>query len=681
MTTHRTAIRVLFFSDQVRIGFMIFLAFLLFSVLGLQLWNTQVIHRADYEDQARRQSVRKIRIPPMRGQIITADGIPIAANRASWDVLFHPSEMRKPMRSLMIRHILTEAARAAACIGRPNPLTEKKISDHLFHSPGIPLTLFKDLSVYELSRLKELVPRIEGMEIACVPVRSYPFGSLATHILGYTRMGDPSREIDRGEYNYYVSDPFGASGIEKICNDDLRGSPGSELVMVNSAGFVCEQLETPVPAANGHNVHLTLDLNAQMIAEKLLKNRIGSIVVLDARTGAVIAMASSPGYSAEDFKSADSFRKLLENKDTPFMNRATAGVYMPGSVIKPLCGLASLENGGSPDDLVNCTGRTRFGYGRGIKCNSRWGHGEMDLRHALKKSCNVYFVENAVRIGIDALSAMYASAGIGSPTGIEIAERHGLLPRNGPKWNTSETAYVGFGQGKLLVTPLQVASYFAAIANGGILMRPYLIDRITETDGTREAVIRDTIPQKRGQLAASKESIDVIREGMFLVVNEAGGSGVRAKIPKTVIYGKTGTADVGDQTSADKSKHVWFAGFAENPVTKRVYSIAAIVEQTKNNDPSILPVEDGGRTAAPLVGSFFDQWFPDAPAEEPEAEEEAAGAEDGTDSPAEEEAAEDAGADGGAAGERTGTERSAADGSGSSTGIVTSSQPSPSVNE
>lgn len=655
--TPRPAMRTLLSSDQLRIGLMLFLAFLLFSVLGLQLWNTQVIHRADYENQARRQSVRKIRISPMRGQIITSDGIPIAANRASWDVLLHPSEMRKPRRSLMILHILNESRRAAACIGRPDPLTEKKISEHLSHSPGIPITLFKDLSVYELSRLKELVPRIEGMEITCVPVRTYPFGSLAMHVLGYTRMADPAKEADRGEYNYYVSDPFGASGIEKICNDDLRGSPGRELVMVNSAGFVCEQLETPVPAANGHNVHLTLDLNAQMIAEKLLRNRIGSIVVLDVRTGAVIAMASSPGYSAEDFKSRDRFRKLLESRDTPFMNRATTGVYMPGSVIKPLCGLAALENGGSADDPVNCTGRTRFGYGRGIKCNSRWGHGEMDLRHALKKSCNVYFVENAVRIGIDALSAMYASAGIGSPTGIEIAERHGLLPGNGPKWNTSETAYVGFGQGKLLVTPLQVAGYFAALANGGTLMRPYIIDRITETDGSREAVIRDTIPQKRGQLAASQKSIDIIREGMFLVVNEPGGSGVRAKIPKTVIYGKTGTADVGDQTSADKSKHVWFAGFAENPVTKRVYSIAAIVEQTKDNDPSILPVEDGGRTAAPLVGSFFDQWFPDAPAEEPEA---------GT---------------GGAAGDKTGTGRSAEEEAGNSTGIVTSSQPSPSVNE
>jgi len=661
--TDRSRVRELFTQDQVRIGLMIFVAFIIFSILGIQLWNIQVIHRSDYEDRARKQSVRKIRIPPMRGRILTSDKIAIASNRASWDVLLHPSEMRRAKRSQMVKHILAESERAARCVGRENPLTEKKINEHLFNSPGIPITLFRDLSAGELARLSELMPRVEGLEIARLPVRDYPFGTLAMHILGYTRKSDPTRENDRDEYNYYVSDLLGAAGLEKICNDDLRGSPGRELVTVNSAGFVCDHLDTPIPAVNGHDIYLTLDLRAQMIAEKLLKNRVGSIVVLDAQDGAVIAMASAPGYSADDFKSKDRFQALVTNKDMPFMNRATMGTFMPGSVIKPLCGLAILENGGTADDIVVCTGISKHGYGRGIRCNSRWGHQEMDLRHALKKSCNVYFIENAVRIGIDALSAMYASAGIGSLTGIEIPECKGHLPQDGPTWNENETAYVGFGQGKLLVTPLQVASYFAAIANGGILWQPYLIDHITETDGVHEAVIRDTFPRERGLLAASQESINAVKEGMYLVVNEKGGSGVRAKISKSIIYGKTGTADVGDQTSTSKSKHVWFAGFAENPVTNRIYSIAVIVEQTKNDDPSILPVQDGGRTAAPLVGSFFDQWFPDPP-EPLSAEEDAAGSED---------------AEG--AGESTGAGRAAgaAEGDGN-TGAVTSSQPSPSAN-
>lgn len=593
-----------FLSPQIRICAMMFLAFVLFSVLGIQLWRIQVFHRRDYEEKALRQSVRKIRIPPMRGKILASDGSPLAVNRLSCDARLHLSEMRRARTDATIKHVLAEAERAAQCTGRKNPLTKERVLRHLNTRPGVPMELFQDLSEIEQARLWELSPRIEGLEISAQPLRFYPGGTLAAHLIGYVQEADSGRASDREEFFYYYPDLKGKTGIEKVCDDTLNGAPGRELVLVNSKGFVIEHLEKPLEAKNGGDVVLTIDIRAQRIAENLMAGKTGALVVLNARTGAVIAMVSAPSFRPGDFVpgiSAEKYRALTSDPGKLFLNRATMGAYMPGSVIKPLCAIACLESGISADETVVCRGRTPLGYG-GIACSNRYGHGEMDLYNAIKKSCNVYFVENAVKIGIDLLSAAYASAGIGRKTGIEIPERTGFLPVNGPRWNEKETAYVGFGQGKILVTPLQVANYIAAIANGGTLWTPYLIESIRSPEGARTPDPFRSGQRKRGTLAASPETLEIVREGMRRVVNERGGSGVRARISKSVLYGKTGTADVGKDSA--HTKDVWFGGFAANPVSGELYSIAVLVEHG----------ESGGRTAAPIAGKFFDQFFPDKPA-------------------------------------------------------------------
>ena len=583
------------FTFNLRICVMMFVVFIIFSILCLQLWNTQVLNWRRYEDKAQKQSVRRIRIPPVRGKIFTADGRILATNRTSWDVHFHLSEMRQKNRRETIAHILAESDRVARCIGRENTLTEKQVEQHLNQYPAISMPLFTDLNPEELLRLWELSPHINGMEIVQTPVRIYPNDSLAVHLLGYTRQQDPQAAKDRTEFNYYLPDMVGIAGLERVCDQALIGSAGSELVMVNSMGFVSEVLERSETAASGKDVYLTLDFSAQQIAEELLKDQVGSIVVIDSASGAVVAMASSPTYSMADFRSQERYRILLEDKNKPFLNRATMGSYMPGSVIKPLTGLAAMYNNVSPDDVVECTGSVPYGYRNRINCNSRYGHGEMDLRHALKHSCNSYFIEQGMTAGIDILSYIFARAGIGRKTGIEVPEVTGYLP-GGKNWNEKETAYVAFGQGKIEVTPLQVALYFAAIANGGTLWKPYLVDRIVAPDGRVE---QETAPQTAGTLWGSRENFDAIRQGLYLVVNEEGGSGVRGRTQKSVLYGKTGTADV-EQAQKD-TKHVWFAGFSEHPATKKIYSIAVVIE---NGD-------SGGKTAAPIAGQFFDRWFPE----------------------------------------------------------------------
>ncbi len=373
------------------------------------------------------------------------------------------------------------------------------------------------------------------------------------------------------------------------------------LVMVNSSGYIHELLEPPTHAQNGFDLQLTLDTHAQKLCEKLLDGYAGSMVVMNARTGEVLAMASAPTYNPQDFVpriTTDKFNSLNQNPLHPFLNRSTMGSYLPGSIIKPLCGLAVMESGVDPSFTVDCTGRTHYGYGRGIQCNNRYGHGEMDLAHALMKSCNIYFINEGVAIGIDALSRMYASAGIGSKTGIELGERSGYLPKNGPSWNEAETAYVAFGQGKVEVTPLQVACYFAAIGNGGVLLRPYLVKHIYDPNGGKKVSVYDAATQVRGHLAASQKSLDAVRHGMYLVVHDSEGSGRRANSSRMTLYGKTGTADV--VYNGKPSKNVWFAGFAIDPHNSNIYSFALVIENGAS----------GGGTAAPIIKEFFDAWVP-----------------------------------------------------------------------
>ena len=587
-------------SFVVRVGLLALFGFLLFSVLVIRLWQMQVVRSSEYEYKDRKQSARRIRIPAMRGEILARDGTKIVRNRPSFNVLFHPGEMTTERSRDQAKYIMDKADQVAAVLGRYNPLTLENVRRHLNYQPGLPLTAFKDLSDEERGRLDELFPPVRGLEVTAEPMREYPFDSLAAQLIGYVGNEDPTAADDRREYFYYLPSLEGRSGLEYQFNDKLSGKAGSQFVMVNSNGFVYEQLEEPTPPENGYDLRLTLDLDGQLAAERALRGHLGAIVVMSANSGAVRVMASSPTYPPADFVPSISrvrYRELSEDPGKPFLNRAVQGSYMPGSIIKPLTALAGLENGIPDTKTYTCTGVTPHGYGGSIHCTGV--HGGLDMRHAIMRSCNVYFVELGVDVGINALSRMFASAGIGRKTGIEIAERAGYLPQDGRNWNENETAYVSIGQGKVEVTPLQAAVFYGAIANGGTMYKPYLIDHIYDHDrlsGTRLSVF-DAVPLKTGKLAASAKSLEVIRDGMYMVVHESAGSGRRGNIKSAELYAKTGTADVG--RGANATKNTWFSGFVKHPRTGELLSFAAVIEHG----------DSGGGTTAPLVAEMFTEWF------------------------------------------------------------------------
>ena len=585
----------------IRIGILTFFIMAFYTLIAMRLWDLQIQTTGVYNVRAARQYVRQIRIPAVRGSILSRDGQVLAGNRVSYEMVFHLEEMRKGgKRKNTVDFILKEARRAGRIIGRESPLTEESIIRRMNYFPGIPMTVFEDLTRRELACLAEALPPVQGMELLPEPRRIYPGGESACHLIGYTGVVNPANAEDRREFFYYLPDPMGRTGIEKLCNETLRGTPGKKKVIVDSRGFVHEELGVVEQAVHGSDVVLTIDTRAQKIAESLLAGKEGAMVVLDASYGEVLAMASAPGYDLNKCSPrilADFYRELLRDPRRPLMNKAIFGSYMPGSIIKVLVGLSMQENGAVPGEEFRCDGRTRIGETL-IKCTGI--HHRMDLISSLERSCNDYFIEGGLRTGVRNLAKVFASAGLGEKTNIGLPEVAGRLPlpEKYRSWNRYDTALISIGQGRIELTPLQAALYTAAIANGGIVYSPILIKEVKQ-DGKSLFRARKKI---RSRLAASAGAIGEIRKGMYYAVHSPHGTGRRADTSKLILHGKTGTAEVGPLRN--RYKNTWFIGFGTSEETGKTYAIAVLVVRG----------EGGGLTSAPLAGAFFNAYLSGTPA-------------------------------------------------------------------
>ena len=404
----------------------------------------------------------------------------------------------------------------------------------------------------------------------------------------------------------------GRGGLEKMLDkkieigpgyNGLRGKAGNNLLRVNVKGYVHDDLGVSRSPRNGNDVELTLNWNAQLAAEKVLKGKKGSLILLNANTGAVLAMASSPSYDLNLFTdgiSTKNWKALLNDPDTPLFNRALLGQYMPGSIIKPLVGLAALKDGIDPHATIYCDGAAPIGNSK-IRC---WiwkygGHGDENMIDAIRDSCNVYFVETGIKLGLDKVAGIYKAVGIGKKTGIGLPERSGQLPSRdlknrliGRKWTIFDTGLISIGQGMLTITPLQAAVYTAAIANGGTIWKPFLVSKIYNYNNK---LLYSAMPQKTNQLPVTLNQLNIVREGMYESVHDINGSSKRANNSIIALYGKTGTAQVGPPNN--RRKNTWFSGFGK--YKNNLYAIAVSVEDGRS----------GGLTNAPMVKEFFTTWL------------------------------------------------------------------------
>jgi penicillin-binding protein 2 len=459
-----------------------------------------------------------------------------------------------------------------------------------------------DLSWDEMARVETYQPELPGVLIQVQPKREYHNKGMASHVLGY--QGEISDvQLKGGKFpNYKMGDYLGKSGVELAWEKHLQGRRGSRRIEVDAYGREMGQLDSVFPTP-GANITLTLDNRMQREAEACLEGQVGAIVALDPQTGKVLALASSPTFSQEAFErglTTQEWQKINNDKSHPLENRALKGQYPPGSVFKIVMAVAGLEEKVvTPGTMISCTGALPVGN-HVFHCWRKRGHGGVELHRAMVHSCDIYFYEVGRQLGIERIAQWSRRFGLGAPTGLDLdKEMSGLAPsiawkkaRFNQPWHEGDTISVSIGQGYNLVTPIQMARVVAAVANGGIIYKPYLVEKVESPAGE---ILYQAKPEVQSRLGASRANLEAVRQSLVGVVNN--GTGKAARLPNTQVAGKTGTAQVvaidRDNPKKKKSRrtedHAWFVAYA--PAGEPQIAVAVLVEHGGH----------GGEDAAPLA--------------------------------------------------------------------------------
>ncbi len=625
---------------QLRFLAVVLAAGLLLLLAGL--WWVQVVSARQYESHLETQSYRTFRLPAMRGKILDRNGRVLAQNRPRYTLSLYLDDLRLPFnlaysnalksahaeqkqriedqekrlgRSLTKAELkayaptpdqlkqLREESRFRVAdrvvrqvgqwLGQPQSLDETQFNRHYETRLALPYPLVSDsdLDEAQIARFEEQYPGGLGVELDLQPARSYPCGTTAAHLLGYVLRDDSSKEGEEAYFNYYLPDYRGQVGVEAGFDAQLRGRAGAAAVLVNNLGY--RQTENvwsqPEP---GHNVVLTVDLDIQQAAENSLvahrgANARAAIVVMDVRTGDILALVSSPAINPD--YASNSPALLSDPKLRPQINRATFENYAPGSIFKPIVGLAALQAGLDPDALVDNPGYVYVGR-RHI--TDLAPPGQYNFRRAIIYSSNTYFITIGLRAGIENVVRMAGKFHFGERTGLPTRqETKGIFPTlkqvQSHDWRDGDSANICFGQGEMAVTPMQMAVAYAAIANGGKVLCPRLVERIEPQDpASGEAPAIFPAGVVRDHLGVSARNLKILHDAMLAETVE--GTGQPAQVPGLQICGKTGTAQVMNEHNQETDRTTWFASFApyENPR----YAVVVMVESGTYGGPTCAPI-------------------------------------------------------------------------------------------
>ena len=606
------------------------------GALLARLWWVQVARGKEWTARIQSSSAATVRIPSIRGEIRDRNGVSLVQNRASYEVDFYLPEMVKGYRERYGRP--PETQYRATISGMPKDMKEpdivrivndgvvprledlnlardynaNQLQKHYRNNTEVPYSYIKDIDFATMAKFSEHDVGLPGVDIAIKPVRSYVYGALASHLLGYVGAPDDTNLAEAKKYTFYQGDVEGKSNVEKTMDAYLRGQPGVRVMRRNAKGAI-DGVIREEPPKQGANVYLTIDARIQTIADEALRvvGR-GAAVVVDPNNGNVLAMASVPSFDPNAFIpsiKAKDWNELRKDEVHPLINRAVSA-FPPGSTFKLVTALAGLRKGLAKTRFT-CYGGVSYGD-HYFQCwiNEKGGqHGTLSLSEAIKVSCNAFFYQFGNAAGIDAIDATGDALGLGKPTGIAITgESSGVLP--GPdwmriqhpneKWSSAYTANVSIGQGYDLTTPLQMAMAYATIANGGISYYPRLVDRVLNQDGSpvRDADGQIAVPSTpkvhadfRNEL--TPEQIELVRHGFWDVVNEDGGTGSIARMEDVQVAGKTGTAQA--MLNGKKDTIAWFCCFA--PYDHPRYTIAVMVQGG----------EHGGSVAGPIATRILER--------------------------------------------------------------------------
>lgn len=614
------------------------------GVLLICLWYVQIISARRYRADLQDQSLRIVRVPAIRGKILDRNGFALAENRPSYRVNMYLEEFRRHFRYEFTNQVLpgfrlanphtrptgktNEALQSAArcrvasnlltqvssLVQQPQTFDAKLFTNHYDNQRSLPFPLLRDLTVQQVALFAERSDRLPNLALEVQPIRTYPWGGTAAHLLGHlTREDKPADEEDIS-FQFRLPDYVGAMGLEKAFDQELRGDPGIKSVLVNNLQYRQAEEVLSAPSA-GDNIVLTLDLPIQRATERALRSADaeprGAAVVLDCRTGDLLALASVPTFDPNKFTgslTSEDMVPLLDERLRPLFNRAVYGLYPPGSIFKIIVAMAGLENGLlKTDEMFLASPPYRIdGKGHGWKCTEPAGW--YDFNKAFYLSCNCYFIDHGLRIGFERIADMGRQFGLGQRTGLNTRqEASGYFPdptdkikKDGTRWMSGDTANLCIGQGELLVTPLQMAVMTAAIANGGQVLEPRLVDRI-EPQNPIDArkTIRFPGHQVRRQLKLDSRNLEIVRHAMLLDVvhtNASGrldGTGRLAAVPGMDVCGKTGTAQIMEGNRL-KEYVTWFASFA--PFDSPRYAVVVVIEGGSS----------GGGTCAPVVHDIYE---------------------------------------------------------------------------
>ena len=585
-------------------------AFLLF--VG-RLWQLQVMRGESYYERTVSNVVKERYLPSVRGKILDRQGVPLADNRPAFNIYATPKKLEP--------HTVAALARLLGLSGDENDKVVQRLEVGR-KRPDLPIMILEDQGRDRAALVEQALARLPGVEVHHEPYRFYPQGDLAAHLVGYmTQM--TADEADRlTTQGYDESELVGRYGLESAWENYLRGKKGIERYAVDARNHRLDdntaatliQGERVTGAVPGANLVLTIDLELQKLAEKAIaQSRVpaAAIVIVEPKTGKLRALVSRPSFDPNTMTghlTQQEYEMLRKDPRKPFVDKTLRATYAPGSVFKFATALAALEDGQAPEDeSIVCTGAYELS-GTTFKCNGT--HGKQNLIGAIQHSCNIYFWKLAERVGLDRIAEIANSYGFGAPTNLGLnGDASGRIPTK--SWYEKQGKYkIGYatnaatGQGDVEVTVLQMAMAYAALANGGTLYVPQVVERVEASDGRQIVSYQPTVSRN---IKISPDNLETWRRGMWKVTNEPGGTAFdHGHVAIVPVMGKTGTAEIRGRTKKrpdderdienwnPKRSHAWFAGWA--PAEDPELAIVVFVEHGGS----------GGRIAWPIAKQILE---------------------------------------------------------------------------
>jgi len=555
-------------------------------ILTIKLWDLQIMKGSEMRKLSEQNRIRIKKVVAPRGVIFDKAGRIMADTRPSFNMYVTPEDIKDFNQTV-------DGLAKLINIDREEIIDKMKISSSF--PPSFPVKIKSDISMDEVAKVEAHRIYLPGVTIQIEPKRNYPYGKMIAHMLGYVSEISDEELKNKELKSYSPGDNIGRYGLERAYETFLRGKDGEKRVEVDAMGREVRTLEIiePIP---GNNLYLNVNLDIQLAVEKAFENKKGGCIAVETKTGAVLALVSRPSFDPNKFASGitkEDWKAITTDKLHPLQNRVTQGRYPPGSTFKIVSALKVLEEG-----IINertsfsCRGGFPFGN-RVFKCWKKGGHGSVSVHRGIVESCDVFFYNVGLKLGVDRIHEMSEAIGLGKITGIDLpGEKNGLVPSTawkqktyGQPWYEGETVSVSIGQGAVWLSPIQLVQLSTFVANEGVTFKPQIVNRIVSTEGK---TIKTFEPVMNANAKLKKEVFKIVKEGMRGVVNEQSGTAHGSHLQNISMGGKTGTAQSVGEKGKNLGDHAWFIAFA--PVDDPAVSISVLVEYGGHGSSAAAPV-------------------------------------------------------------------------------------------